>query len=284
MSKEKNVLQTLTSFTSLQQVSSSLLKSIAEVFDVNTVYLAQREPNQMNVLDAYNLREDIVQKGMLVPYKESYGQFVMEDGDMEFTSLDLTSDERTMHIEIGKKLGLKTFVGAGLFDREGNPFGTLCLVDTVVKDLGDQEISLFKHIAGLLSYLISLDQANERIELLSTPVVPIFNGIVVLPLIGIFDEHRIDSLTNKILQYCFEHNVDYFLLDLSGISNVEKGLFVRLRTILDSFLLMGVTPVLTGIRPDMALSPTFFHEGFSRVMTKPSVELALQELGFVLEK
>lgn len=277
---DNNLVNKLSRFETLEQVSSSVMESIAQVFNVNTVYLAKREPGHMDVREVYNLRHTMVEKGMKVEYKESYCQFVLENSEEEFMSLNLVTDSRTEHVELAEELGFRTFLGATLYDRNGKQYGTLCLIDDEEKNLTDSEITLFKHIASLLSYLISLDQANHRMEMLSTPIVPFMKGIVVLPLVGIFDPERVDSLTTSVLMYCSDKDIDYFLIDMSGLATAEEDFLLEFIKVVDSLQLMGVRPIITGISADLIMKQGLEHRhSFKHVLTKATVEQALMEIG-----
>lgn len=89
---------------------------------------------------------------------------------------------------------------------------------------------------------------------ISSPIIPVLEGIVVVPLLGTYDEERADELMIKTLQNLPTYHAEYLVLDLTGLNNnftqqaaslIEKlGATARL---------IGTETVLVGISPKMSM-------------------------------
>lgn len=54
---------------------------------------------------------------------------------------------------------------------------------------------------------------------ISSPIIPVLEGIVVVPLLGTYDEERADELMIKTLQNLPKYKAEYLVLDLTGLNN-----------------------------------------------------------------
>jgi anti-anti-sigma regulatory factor len=114
-------------------------------------------------------------------------------------------------------------------------------------------------IRRLESQLAELGQAlSEKTELLaiirqaSTPIAPVFEGILVVPLVGTFDSFRTEILTEKLLGEIPRARARTVILDISGVPLFDThaaGLIIRLaRTV----RLLGTRVLMVGMSPDNA--------------------------------
>ncbi|NGP45404.1 PAS domain-containing protein [Bacillaceae bacterium SIJ1] len=123
-----------------------------------------------------------------------------------------------------------------------------------------------------------LTSSLNEIKNLSTPIVPISEGISVLPLIGIMDQSRWMIIEDSVLQWVSQHGEEQLIIDLSGLNQIEDSLHEKLLKLSKMLKLMGTQIILTGIRPNVALTNggiTGEQFGFKAY---PTVKVALKEL------
>lgn len=90
---------------------------------------------------------------------------------------------------------------------------------------------------------------------LSSPLIPVLDGIVVVPLIGRYDEDRAEDLIQNTLNNLPNYRARYVLLDLTGLNKDISTYTAELIDKLGSAArLLGVEVILVGISAELALT------------------------------
>ncbi len=124
----------------------------------------------------------------------------------------------------------------------------------------------------------SLDKALKEINELATPVVPILDGIAVLPLIGSIETERAQQFLDHIPATVADQDIEWLILDFSGIINLDTYVADYLFKINETIRLLGVETIITGMRPDLAQVATQLGINFS-IKSFGSVRQALHFIG-----
>lgn len=111
-----------------------------------------------------------------------------------------------------------------------------------------------------------------------TPVVPVSEGVAVLPLIGEIDEDRARQLLEVMPQKVIGKNLNYLIVDFSGIYNIDEVVIEFLFKINSVMKLLGISPICTGIRPEMAQKAVETHKDLTSIVTISDVQQALTKL------
>ncbi|WP_368505344.1 PAS domain S-box protein [Alkalihalophilus sp. As8PL] len=119
-------------------------------------------------------------------------------------------------------------------------------------------------------------ELQKRVNELSTPIVPVWDGISVIPLVGTIDFDRAKQLLNTLpIKIKSETDLTDIIIDFSGIYNMDE-LVVDFILKIDSIMrLLGVKPILTGIRPELAQKALVMGEGLQSIQTMSTVKKAL---------
>jgi len=132
------------------------------------------------------------------------------------------------------------------------------------------------------------EQVNKRTEeltslvkALSTPVLPVLKGILVIPLVGKFNDERMEDLMQKALFEFTKQRATYLLLDLTAISGLDEYIIDRLQKLMKAIELVGGKCILVGISP--AFSLQIIQSGF-HLKNVPSFSTLEQGVGFALEQ
>lgn len=143
--------------------------------------------------------------------------------------------------------------------------GTLCGFGKVMRDLTERKRAEEK--ATL--------QAREIIEV-STPVIQIWDGILLAPLIGTLDSERTQQLMERLLERIVETNSGVALLDITGVPTIDTRTAQHLAETTTSVRLLGAQAVLTGVRP--AIAQTLAHLGvdLGEITTRSSLAAGLR--------
>lgn len=185
---------------------------------------------------------------------------------------------------VTKSLGGGSLIGVPIYYSDGTNFGTLCGMDLRPYHFSQDHIDLFKAMANLLGNVLDLEKANTKIHSLSVPFVPISDEVAILPIIGDVDEERTDQIMEITLSESVNRDLEYLVLDLSGLMNIDSNSTVNLMKIGKSLKLLGVTTILTGIRPDLAMRAIQENSDFEQLIVKANLEQALESIGYSIIK
>ncbi|WP_437680983.1 AAA family ATPase [Sorangium sp. So ce131] len=104
--------------------------------------------------------------------------------------------------------------------------------------------------AALQEDLIRMQR--ERLAELSTPLIPISDRIMVMPLIGTMDAERADRALEAALRGVSEAGAEVVILDITGVRCVDSGVAATLLRTASALRLLGAEAVITGIRADVS--------------------------------
>jgi len=117
-------------------------------------------------------------------------------------------------------------------------------------------------------------QAQEILEV-STPVLQVFEGVVVAPLIGTLDSQRTQRFMERLLERIVETNSPVALVDITGVPTIDTQTAQHLIDTISAVKLLGARVILTGVRP--AIAQTLVHLGIdlSGITTRSSLASGL---------
>lgn len=87
---------------------------------------------------------------------------------------------------------------------------------------------------------------------LSTPLIPLHAGVVVMPLIGTLDRERGEHLLSRLLEGVVAYRASVAILDVTGVPTVDTEVANTLVRAARAVRLIGASVILTGIRPEVA--------------------------------
>ncbi|MFC7060877.1 STAS domain-containing protein [Halobacillus seohaensis] len=167
------------------------------------------------------------------------------------------------------------------FDKEikENQFAAITVLDVnkYINPLLDQVIFQFSQIYIKHNNQV-YQQAQEKLTELSVPVVPIADGVAVLPVVGEIDPERAQLIMETSLEQSSKHHLHYLLIDISGVPEIDTTVANYLFQVTHSLELVGVETILTGIRPEIAQSIVGMGLDFTRVKTRANIKQALSEI------
>ncbi|BCT28737.1 STAS domain-containing protein [Bacillus velezensis] len=136
-------------------------------------------------------------------------------------------------------------------------------------------------------YKVTVTQLNaqkEMINELSAPIMPIADGIGILPLVGEIDTYRAKMILESVLDQCSSLRLSYLFLDISGVPIVDTMVAYQIFKVIDSTKLLGIETTISGIRPEIAQTVVKLGIDFSQVKTEQSLAKALAKNGFIVKE
>ena len=117
----------------------------------------------------------------------------------------------------------------------------------------------------------ALARRSQEILDISTPVVQVWEGIILAALIGSLDSQRTQQLMEKLLEGIVETRSTVAIVDITGVPSVDTQTGRHLVETMSAVRLLGADVILTGVRP--AIAQTLVHLGIDlgEVTTRPSL-------------
>jgi rsbT co-antagonist protein RsbR len=149
-----------------------------------------------------------------------------------------------------------------LMDKEG----TLRGFGKVTRDLTDQRATVER----------LKRQAQEIMEMATVPIVQVWDGVVLVPLIGTLDSQRSQQLMERLLHRITETSSQVAVLDITGVPIIDTQTAQHLIETISAVRLLGADVILTGVRPTIAQTLVHLGIDLSNVKTRSSLTAGLR--------
>lgn len=128
----------------------------------------------------------------------------------------------------------------------------------------------------------TLAELNEEraamIEEVSTPIVPVWRGILVLPIIGSLDTERMQRATQAALNEVMKTSARACIIDITGARIVDTLAVANLNNLVAALRLVGAEAIVTGIKAQAAQSLVGLGVDFTNMRTHRTLAEALASL------
>lgn len=118
---------------------------------------------------------------------------------------------------------------------------------------------------------------REAILKLSTPIIQVWDNILLLPLIGTLDAERAQRIVENLLEAITSTESDVVIIDLSGVPTVDSEATHQLIKTESAAKMLGSRVLFTGLHPDIAQTMTHLGIDLSALETRQNLRLGLQE-------
>jgi anti-anti-sigma factor len=107
---------------------------------------------------------------------------------------------------------------------------------------------------------------------LSTPLIPVSEDVVIMPLVGAIDSGRAQMVMESLLEGVATNRARTAIVDITGVSVVDTQVAQALVSAAQAVRLLGAQVILTGIGPQVA--QTLIHLGvdISSIITRGSLQ------------
>lgn len=149
-------------------------------------------------------------------------------------------------------------------------------INLLISDLGDEVRKSQARANDLQDKLDLIEKQRQAIEELSTPIIKIWDRVLVLPLIGTLDTKRSQGLTESLLTEIAVTQTKVSILDITGVPTVDSAVANHLLKTVASVKLLGAECVITGIRPEVAQTMVHLGVDLSEVETLANLSEGLK--------
>ncbi len=97
-----------------------------------------------------------------------------------------------------------------------------------------------------------ISKQSRALTDMSTPITAIWDGILMLPVVGILDSRRAQDIMQRMLEQISEKRATVFILDISGVAVVDTAVANHLIRMTKAARLMGSYTIVSGLSPSVA--------------------------------
>ncbi|MFE3976434.1 MULTISPECIES: RsbT co-antagonist protein RsbRA [unclassified Peribacillus] len=211
--------------------------------------------------------------------------------DMIITNVDSKNKEFTLKlsdfaekvVQLGWPL---TFVNEGL-----HKFTLIVINGMVAKGLVtlENQVNLVNHLdkwaTPINNEIVNIyTQTWERtvslqkiaLQELSAPLIPVLEGITVMPLIGTIDTERAKQIMENLLTGVVKHRSEVVLIDITGVPVVDTMVAHHIIQAAEAVRLVGAKCILCGIRPEIAQTIVNLGINLNEVITKNTLKKGIE--------
>ncbi|WP_175989163.1 STAS domain-containing protein [Bacillus sp. Marseille-Q1617] len=151
---------------------------------------------------------------------------------------------------------------------------TLLRINEIIDSLLDQTAYVYS-VTFVDYHKKTIRLAKDTMLEVSTPVVSLSDDIAILPLVGDLDTHRAKILMQTALERCGELGNSELIVDVSGVPIVDTMVANEFFVLAKSLKLIGVQPIFTGLRPEIAHAVVSLGIDFKEIKILGSLKQAL---------
>jgi rsbT co-antagonist protein RsbR len=117
---------------------------------------------------------------------------------------------------------------------------------SVVERLATQNTELEKSRAEIAALVAEL----------STPILRVWESVLMMPLVGTVDHARAADIMGRLLSTVVAERARFTVLDVTGVTNIDTGTADQFVRIVRAVELLGATGVIAGVQPSVSLAIT----------------------------
>ena len=229
----------------------------AEASTVYDSYLEVLETGSVEALQAYarNLSERIIPRGV------------------------------ETHEVLGIVLLLRDVLARELFKKYGTDVGLLERVQDAYEPAANR-IAITVGVGFVQERERVIRQQQEAIRELSTPVLPVRERLLILPIIGVIDPQRARQLTEQLLHGIRTNRAKVVVMDITGVPVMDANVANHLVQTVEAARLLGATVIVTGLSPEIAQTLVTIGVDLTKMTTvgdlQGGIEQAERVLGYTV--
>lgn len=146
-------------------------------------------------------------------------------------------------------------------------------MDTLVRERTQELETVQQEMARAQQQII--DTQQQVISELSTPLIPITDSVVTMPLIGAIDTQRAQQVMETLLEGVAQQRASIVIIDVTGVKVVDSQVANLLISAAQAVRLLGTQVILTGMRPDIAQTLVHLGIDLTSINTYSSLQVGI---------
>ncbi|MFY4776728.1 STAS domain-containing protein [Metabacillus sp. RGM 3146] len=164
------------------------------------------------------------------------------------------------------------------------------IFEKMTEESTDQEkvelVFLFEECVSPMSYEVihhygsswerTVSIQKMALQELSAPLIPVFDNITVMPLVGTIDTERAKRIMENLLHGVVKHRAEVVLIDITGVPVVDTMVAHHIIQASEAVRMVGAKCLLVGIRPEIAQTIVNLGINLNKVTTKNTLQKGIE--------
>lgn len=121
-----------------------------------------------------------------------------------------------------------------------------------------------------------IEVQTQAIRTMEAPIIQVWEGVLVVPLVGELDAQRTAAVMDRLLVAITTTRARFAILDLTGVEKIDTQTADQVLRVVGAVALLGVKGVISGVRPAVAEALIDLGVDLSRVATLATLHDALR--------
>jgi rsbT co-antagonist protein RsbR len=256
------------------ELLQAAIDSLEDPFFVKDLYHRMLVTNQANI-DLVNMSRETLIGRPEPEYLQGpeYEGFWRVDDEVFSTSTPrkneevIPSSDGTAHHVWTRKFPIK--------NAEGQVIGLVGTI-TDISEIKRRQEEIERLEAEINEKRTVIEAQAAMIDQLAVPVIQVWQGILLLPLIGMIDSRRATQVMENMLEAIGRTQSEFVILDITGVPVVDTAVASYLLRSVQAAQLLGAQCMLVGISPEIAQTLVGLGVDFSQIMTRASLQNGLE--------
>lgn len=149
----------------------------------------------------------------------------------------------------------------------------------------ERTVELSQALEQLQEESAAREDLLRTIRQISSPVIPVMEGIIVLPIVGALDSERAQRVMDDLLAGIERERARVVIVDITGLAVVDTAVANALLQSARAARLLGAEPILVGITPEVAETIVQLGVEMETLHTAATLQEGLRRaLGFLRRK
>ncbi|WP_437284573.1 PAS domain-containing protein [Sorangium sp. So ce406] len=151
----------------------------------------------------------------------------------------------------------------------------LCGLITDITDLKRRHMEAERIAAENREQRAIIDAQAAMLDRVAMPVIQIWQGILLMPLVGEINDRRAAQALESLLQAIGQRGAEFVILDITGVPAIDTAVARHLVRAVQAAELLGCRSVMVGIGPEIARTLVGLGVDFNRITTQGTLQSGL---------
>ena len=121
-----------------------------------------------------------------------------------------------------------------------------------------------------------IEEQNRAIRAMSAPIIEVWQGVLVVPIVGQLDTDRAGIMIESLLTAVSQRSAEYAILDFTAVEVIDTATADHVLRMVHALRLLGTQGLVSGIRPPVAQALVSLGVDLKSVLTVASLHAALR--------
>jgi len=149
-------------------------------------------------------------------------------------------------------------------------------LERMINDMIEANRVSEERMAKLQTVVEEKERLLKTVRELSSPVIQVWENVLVMPLVGAIDSARATRITEDLLTGIIKYQAEIVIIDITGVPVVDTSVANHLIQTIKAAALLGAKCVVVGISGEVAQSLINLGVDLSGVVTRSNLQAGVR--------